>query len=93
MSGLVKDGELRTWFRTTDVKANACEVIHKVELPAEDAGDISHMDLSSGSLEEMFNIQLGNVTCRSLFVHSCVVFCLWEINSRSSLVLEHSSIH
>lgn len=57
VSSLVKDGSLRNWYRTTDVKANACEVIHKVELVSTSANDVGEFDLSGSSLEEMFNMQ------------------------------------
>ncbi|KAK7479151.1 hypothetical protein BaRGS_00029592 [Batillaria attramentaria] len=57
VSSLVKDGNLRSWFRTTDVKANACEVIHKVELVSASTNDAGEIDLSQGSLEEMFNME------------------------------------
>ena len=67
MSGLVKDGELRRWFRTTDVKANACEVIHKVELAPSETGDVNDMDLTSSSLEEMFQIHPSVVSGRFCF--------------------------
>ena len=73
MSGLVKDGELRRWFRTSDVKANACEVIHKVELPSSQTGAVSDMDLTSSSLEEMFQIHPSVVSGGSYFTHPSVV--------------------
>ncbi|XP_076468765.1 E3 ubiquitin-protein ligase ubr3-like [Babylonia areolata] len=67
VSELVKDGDLRNWFRTTDVKANACEVIHKVEWSPSDSGtgDMDHMDLARSSLEEVFNIHPSIVSSPS----------------------------
>ena len=69
----MKDGELRRWFRTSDVKANACEVIHKVELPSSQTGAVSDMDLTSSSLEEMFQIHPSVVSGGSYFTHPSVV--------------------
>ena len=69
----MKDGELRRWFRTSDVKANACEVIHKVELPSNQTGAVSDMDLTSSSLEEMFQIHPSVVSGGSHFTHPSVV--------------------
>ncbi|KAK7110558.1 E3 ubiquitin-protein ligase UBR3-like [Littorina saxatilis] len=65
VSGLVKDGEQRRWYHTSDIKANACEVIHKVELTTSETDNISDMDLTSSSLEEMFQIHPSIVSSPS----------------------------
>lgn len=55
MGSVVKDGHLRGWFSGPDIKANACEIIHKVELAAE-VCDSSYINLASSTVEEVFNL-------------------------------------
>ncbi|PVD29744.1 hypothetical protein C0Q70_09000 [Pomacea canaliculata] len=55
MGSVVKDGHLRGWFSGPDIKANACEIIHKVELAA-DVCDSSYINLASSTVEEVFNL-------------------------------------
>lgn len=58
----VHDSQLDRWFGTSDIKANACDIISEVIVPtpvteAEIRSSGSSVDMDSSSLEEMFQIQ------------------------------------
>ncbi|RUS70818.1 hypothetical protein EGW08_021418, partial [Elysia chlorotica] len=65
----VNDSQLDRWFGTSDIKANACDIISEVMVPtpiteAEIRSSGSATDMDSSSLEEMFQIQPSALSCR-----------------------------
>jgi hypothetical protein len=89
---MVKDKDYRTWFRTSDVKANACEVLHRLQLAQSEQGGLGEMDLSNSSLEEMFNIQPSILTCKALSEHEHINNILHLLHAYT-LGPKHSSPH
>lgn len=91
----VQDGQLDRWYGTSDIKANACDIISEVIVPVPvteeevRASGSADDDMDTSTLEEMFQLQPSAISGTLGFLYLSILNLKLTVSKLCSLACQH----